>query len=53
MILQTGNEWGANRWLNMTVDECMRTREFECRLAGGDKYEPSPIVRLARAYLVL
>eukprot|EP00095_Tigriopus_kingsejongensis_P012451 snap_masked-scaffold89_size390429-processed-gene-2.6 protein:Tk12451 transcript:snap_masked-scaffold89_size390429-processed-gene-2.6-mRNA-1 annotation:"heparan sulfate 2-o-sulfotransferase pipe" len=33
----------AERWLNMTIDECIASAQDECSIQAGRAYEPSPI----------
>ena len=41
-----GSQWKAQKWLNLTLDQCVETRSHDCRVVAGKNYEPSPIVSL-------
>ena len=36
----------SKMWLNLTVDQCVETRSYDCNVAAGKNYEPSPITFL-------
>ena len=46
MVLKAeGSEWRAQKWLNLTLEECVEKRTHDCKVISGRDYEPSPIVR--------